>query len=114
MVEIEMNKESIQKVLDKVIETLIKKNDYGGASFDLGLNGNMVHIWDKAHRFRTLIEKRLRKPVNIMENNKPNFESVLDTLEDIIGYGVIGIHILNSENEQKVLNDGKEINSSQR
>ena len=40
-----MDKDSIKKITDEVTEILLKKNeDYGGASFDLGLNGNMVHL----------------------------------------------------------------------
>ncbi|GFD93256.1 hypothetical protein KUL156_21130 [Alteromonas sp. KUL156] len=84
-----MNKESIKKITDDVTEILLKKNqDYGGASFDLGLNGNMVHLWDKVSRFRSLVSKN---------SEKPNFESLEDTLKDIIGYAVIGLHILDDE-----------------
>lgn len=93
MAEIKMTKESVNEVLNSVAEILVKKNaDYGGASFDLGINGNMVHIWDKARRFRSLVEKQ-------MKGEKANFESLEDTLRDIIGYAVIGIHIL--ENDKK-------------
>lgn len=93
MAEIKMTKESVNEVLNSVAEILVKKNaDYGGASFDLGINGNMVHIWDKARRFRSLVEKQ-------MKGEKANFESIEDTLRDIIGYAVIGIHIL--ENDKK-------------
>lgn len=84
-----MNKESIKKITDEVTEILLKKNqDYGGASFDLGLNGNMVHLWDKVSRFRSLIG---------FDKKEPNFESLEDTLKDIIGYAVIGLHILDDE-----------------
>lgn len=84
-----MNKESIKKITDEVTEILLKKNqDYGGASFDLGLNGNMVHLWDKVSRLRSLIE---------CDKKEPNFESLEDTLKDIIGYAVIGLHILDDE-----------------
>jgi len=84
-----MDKESINKITDDVTEILLKKNqDYGGASFDLGLNGNMVHLWDKVRRFRSLVENN---------SKNPNFESIDDTLKDIIGYAVIGLHILNDE-----------------
>lgn len=93
MAEIKMTKESVDEVLNSVAEILVKKNaDYGGASFDLGINGNMVHIWDKARRFRSLVEKQVK-------GEKANFESLEDTLRDIIGYAVIGIHIL--ENDKK-------------
>jgi len=84
-----MDKESIKKITDDVTEILLKKNqDYGGASFDLGLNGNMVHLWDKVKRFRSLVENN---------SKNPNFEGIDDTLKDIIGYAVIGLHILNDE-----------------
>ena len=84
-----MNEKSIKKITDEVTEILLKKNqDYGGASFDLGLNGNMVHLWDKISRFRSLISKN---------SENPNFESLEDTLKDIIGYAIIGLHILNDD-----------------
>ena len=88
-----MNQESIKKITDEMTETLLKKNqDYGGASFDLGLNGNMVHLWDKVRRFRSLVEA---------ESKNPNFESIGDTLKDIIGYAIIGLHILNEKSVEK-------------
>jgi Domain of Unknown Function (DUF1599). len=84
-----MTKEDIKIITDDISEMLIKKNeDYGSASFDLGLNGNMVHIYDKACRFKSLIEKANR-------GETPNYESIEDTLKDIIGYGIIGLLINN-------------------
>lgn len=84
-----MNDKSIKKITDDVTAILLKKNqDYGGASFDLGLNGNMVHLWDKVNRFRSLLSK---------DSKNPNFESIEDTLKDIIGYAIIGLHILDDE-----------------
>lgn len=84
-----MNEKSIKKITDDVTAILLKKNeDYGGASFDLGLNGNMVHLWDKVSRFRSLLSK---------DSENSNFESLEDTLKDIIGYAVIGLHILDDE-----------------
>ena len=47
-----MNEKNLKEITDDVIQILLKKNvDYGGASFDLGLNGNMVHLWDKIKRY---------------------------------------------------------------
>ncbi len=87
-----MTKESIDKCLEEVTETLLKKNaDYGSASFDLGLNGNMVHIWDKTRRFRSLVEKAMKG------DEAPNYEGIEDTLRDLIGYAVIGLHIFEDE-----------------
>lgn len=95
----EMTKESINGIFNGMSDLLVKKNaDYKGASFDLGLNGNMVHLWDKVRRYRNMVE-------NSMQGKEPNFESIRDTLQDIIGYAVIGIHILDDqkkENEPRV------------
>ena len=89
----EMTEEQIKKITDEVAMILLKKNaDYGSASFDLGLLGNMVHLWDKIRRYRTLIENQ-QKP--------PNFESIEDTLKDIIGYAIIGLIILETEGNEK-------------
>jgi ppGpp synthetase/RelA/SpoT-type nucleotidyltranferase len=86
-----MTEEQLRTITEEIIQTLLKKNsDYGGASFDLGLNGNMVHLWDKVKRYRTLVEKENR-------GEKPNFESIDDTLKDIIGYAIIGKIILDSQ-----------------
>lgn len=84
-----MDEKSIKQVTDKVAAILIKKNqDYGGASFDLGLYGNMVHLWDKVHRYRNMVG---------CNKKEPNFEGLEDTLIDIIGYGIIGLHILKED-----------------
>lgn len=84
-----MTKESIDAIFEDVSKLLLKKNqDYKGASFDLGLNGNMVHLWDKIRRYRSLVE-------NLQSGGaEPNYEGIDDTLRDIIGYAVIGLHIL--------------------
>ena len=85
-----MNEESIREITVEVTNILLKKNkDYAGASFDLGLNGNMVHLWDKVKRYKSLIEK---------STTTPNYESLEDTLKDIIGYAIIGLHILKDKN----------------
>lgn len=80
-----MDEKSIKEITDEISKLLIQKNkDYGSASFDLGLTGNMVHLWDKIKRYRTLVENK----------SEPSFESIEDTLKDIIGYAIIGLHIL--------------------
>lgn len=90
----EMTQESINAIFNGMSELLVKKNqDYKGASFDLGMNGNMVHLWDKVTRYRNMVEKQTKGEV-------PNFEGIEDTLKDIIGYAVIGLHILKAEKEQ--------------
>lgn len=95
-----MNEKSIKQITDEVTSILLKKNaDYGGASFNLGLNGNMVHLWDKVSRFRSLIGR---------DKNEPNFESLEDTLKDIIGYAIIGLHIISDNNlKDKIYGEDK-------
>ena len=87
----EMTKQSIEKIFAPMVDLLVKKNhDYKGASFDLGLDGNFVHIWDKVSRMRRLIDLREK-------GEKQNFEGLVDTYHDLIGYCVIGLHILQAE-----------------
>lgn len=94
-----MTRESIQKIFDGMSELLVKKNeDYKGASFDLGIEGNFTHIWDKVSRLRRL--KDLYK-----EGKSPNFESIEDTYRDIIGYCVIGLHIIKDDYPYDMLED---------
>jgi hypothetical protein len=87
-----MTEENVRGITEDIIQILLKKNkDYVGASFDLGTNGNMVHLWDKIKRYRSLVEKSLK------EDSIPHFESMSDTLKDIIGYSIIGLIILDHE-----------------
>ena len=82
----EMTRESIQGIFNSMTDLLLKKNhDYKGASFDLGFTGNFVHLWDKVMRLKRVFDN---------PNDKPNFESIEDTYRDIIGYCVIGLHII--------------------
>ena len=55
---------------------------------------NMVHLWDKVSRYRNMVENKMR-------GEQPNFEGIEDTLKDIIGYAVIGLHILKAEENEK-------------
>ena len=88
MIKPKMTKESVRKIFDEMADILVKKNeDYKGASFDLGLSGNFVHIWDKVSRLKHLLD-------NKQSGKKENFEGMEDTYRDIIGYCVIGLHIL--------------------
>ncbi len=74
-----------EEVLEEVLDTLKKKNrDYGGASFDMGLVGNYVHVHDKESRLRHLTEA-------LYNGTEANFESLEDTYKDLIGYSVIGV-----------------------
>lgn len=100
-----MNAKSIDKITNEISTLLLKKNqDYGGASFDLGLNGNMVHLWDKVKRYRNLIEK---------EKIDSNFENLSDTLFDIIGYAIIGLHILEDSSIRDKINGDFKVNENE-
>ena len=87
-----------EKIKEKCLflaDFLISKNrDYKSASFDLGLKGNVVHIWDKAKRYKNIV----------LDNHKPNNEKVEDTIRDIAGYAILGLIIFEEEtkdNERK-------------
>ena len=98
----EMTKQSIEKIFAPMVDLLVKKNhDYKGASFDLGLDGNFVHIWDKVSRMRRLID--LRK-----KGESQNFEGLVDTYHDLIGYCVIGLHILHAEEQDDAILKSRE------
>lgn len=90
-----MTKRTIDNIFNGMSDLLVRKNeDYKGASFDLGIDGNFVHIWDKVSRLRHLIENK--------KNGKThNFESIEDTYRDLIGYCVIGLHILNADKNEE-------------
>lgn len=89
-----MTSEKVKQIMQEVAAILLKKNqDYGGASFDLGLNGNMVHLWDKIRRYRNLVEQH-------KQDNTIHYESIEDTLRDIMGYATIGLLILGEEQEK--------------
>jgi hypothetical protein len=91
-----MDEKQAREIIEDVIQLLLKKNaDYGSASFDLGLCGNMVHLWDKVKRYRVLVENF---------EKQPNFESIQDTLMDIIGYAIIGLLIMKDDNIKKINN----------
>lgn len=90
-----MTETKLRLITEDLIKILLKKNqDYGGASFDLGLNGNMVHLWDKVKRYRNTVE-------NLNRGQKPNFETIEDTLKDIMGYAAIGLLILENNRTQE-------------
>ena len=54
----------------------------------------MVHLWYKIKRLRTLVEYQNK-------GLEPNFESVQDTLKDIMGYAIIGLLILDDDKLNK-------------
>lgn len=72
--------ERIDKILDDIKELLNKKNqDYGNSFHDsyveFGIIASVVRLSDKFNRLKSLTK-----------GNHPHFESIEDTLKDIIGY----------------------------
>lgn len=85
--------EKFRNITDELNETLESKNeDYGDSSFDLGLKGNFVHLWDKVKRLRQLVWEG--------KEAKVKDEKIRDTLMDIAGYGVLGVKILEKEGKK--------------
>ena len=96
----------IVSIMQEMASMLILKNrDYANASFNQGVVGNVIHLDDKITRYKNLVLKQIQDP-----NHKPSFESIQDTLRDIIGYAAIGVIVLlrtqkNGENFLGVKND---------
>lgn len=80
-------------MFDEFKEIFMMKNRmYKNASFDLGMKGNYVHLYDKVKRLQTLV----------WDNEKEvYFESAKDTLYDISIYAAIGAYILEKEEQRK-------------
>ena len=72
----------IDEILNDIVEMLLKKNAaYGGANIVFtGLLGIATRLVDKVYRLHNLV----------LGGGQHNFESVEDTLRDIIGYCAIG------------------------
>ena len=80
-----------REILSRMADFLPKKNkDYGSASFGSGIIGNAVRMDDKMTRLKNIVNSMIENP-----GVKPNFESLGDTYDDIIGYAVIGRIIFN-------------------
>lgn len=96
---VKVDQETFEKEVDIVFEQMqdiLKKKNimYGGASMDLGMVGNYVHLHDKISRLRKLVSLMFKD-----EGTKPklHFEGIEDTLRDLIGYSTIGLIILAEE-----------------
>lgn len=78
-----MNNEEIKKILKETEALLKRKNEmYGDENIkEFGEEGVMVRLSDKIQRLRNLTKKGANPPE----------ETIEDTWEDIIGYGVIGL-----------------------
>lgn len=86
----------IAAILDDIQSILEKKNqDYGDSFHDtfteFGIISPVIRLNDKMKRLKTLIKN----------SSKPNYESIEDTLKDIIGYAVLTLKELNFQNSGK-------------
>lgn len=80
-----MDTKRLREIVEENISLIERKNrDYSGSSGDniieTGMVGMATRIIDKASRFRNLVDK---------PNGEINFESVSDTLNDLMNYSII-------------------------
>jgi hypothetical protein len=85
----------VAAILDDIQSILEKKNqDYGDSFHDtfaeFGIISSVIRLNDKMKRLKTLIKN----------SSKPNYESIEDTLKDIIGYAVLTLKELNFKNSK--------------
>lgn len=83
----------IAVILDDIQNILEKKNqDYGNSFHDtfteFGMISPVIRLNDKIKRLKTLVTN----------SGNPNYESIEDTLKDIIGYAVLTLKELNFKN----------------
>jgi len=86
----------VAAILDDIQSILEKKNqDYGDSFHDtfteFGIISSVIRLNDKMKRLKTLVKN----------SSKPNYESIEDTLKDIIGYAVLTLKELNFQNSRK-------------
>jgi len=85
----------VDKTFKEMSSILKEKNRmYGGASMDTGLGGSFIRLHDKISRYKKLVNLRL-------SGEEESFESIEDTLRDIIGYATIGLAILEAQEPTK-------------
>jgi len=82
----------IKEITTKITDLLVKKRADYGSSFDdiwndVGVISVVVRLMDKIARLKNLI----------INNKKPNNESIEDTFKDIIGYGVLSMRMIHHE-----------------
>jgi len=91
-----MKIENIDEIYTKIRNTLITKNHDYGDSFhylykEWGMESVLIRLNDKLQRLKTLTK----------EDRYVKDESVKDTLTDIVGYALLGLDEIESENTQK-------------
>ncbi len=92
-------KTHVEEIFSSLQPILIQKNkEYGGASFQDGVLGNVFRLGDKYTRYKTWAKKAVESKETALQ-----FESVEDTLRDVIGYATIGLLILKKLEEARPL-----------
>lgn len=77
-----VTKETLQALVDPVLELVAKKNqDYGSSVFHHGDKGIYLRMTDKMARLKRLVWEQAEAQVAN--------EAVLDTVRDIIGYAAL-------------------------
>ncbi|MBI2046889.1 DUF1599 domain-containing protein [Candidatus Pacearchaeota archaeon] len=78
-----MNNEELNKICKEIEELLKRKNEmYGDENIvKIGKEGIIVRLTEKIERLKHLLEKKIN----------PAEETIEDTWNDIIGYGIIGL-----------------------
>lgn len=85
--------EGAMDLIHKRVRAMVidKSNDYGEDILEIsGLSGNSLSLLQKAHRYYNLVYS---------QQKFPSYESVEDTLRDMIGYATIGLLLLNRDKE---------------
>lgn len=80
-----MNIVAIRNIVAEAVDLMTRKDrDYGHQNITMtGLSGILVRLVDKAYRLDSLTNS----------GSAPNFESIRDTLMDIMNYGMIGLMV---------------------
>lgn len=82
----------IEDVANEIVDLLNRKRqDYGDPQRTLGrfgLLGIAIRLNDKMERLINLTTTK---------TDKPNFESIEDTLKDIAGYAILGLALMKGE-----------------
>ena len=78
-----MNSEELKKICKEIEELLKRKNEmYGDENIvKIGKEGIIVRLTEKIERLKHLLENNINPPE----------ETIEDTWNDIIGYGIIGL-----------------------
>jgi hypothetical protein len=91
-----VNKDNIQMQCEEIADLLIRKNnDYGNSVQEqfneYGLTSILIRLDDKLKRLKSLLKNQ----------QKVKDETIIDTLEDMAGYAVLGSICLQIKLEEK-------------